>query len=95
MSRIGRVLAVLVVGWVVLFAPATAVASEFSASADAGTRSGGPVEVLAQQPAQQPAEQLPERQRFAIGVTGVVLIGAVLLSRKMRKKPVFWIQWKK
>lgn len=35
------------------------------------------------------------QQDIAIGVGGVALIGLVLLSRRMRKKPVLFVKWKK
>ncbi|MBE9375168.1 hypothetical protein IQ251_12015 [Saccharopolyspora sp. HNM0983] len=49
------------------------------------------------QESQQPADQQgpTDRQRFTFGIAGIVLIGAVLLSRKARKKPVLFMEWKK
>lgn len=92
MWRTGRVLAGLAIALFLLFAP-PAVAEGGAAPTEAS------VVVLAQEPGPPPAPpaQPPtdERQRLAIGVTGVVLIALVLLSRKMRKKPVFFVKWKK
>ncbi|MCI2419067.1 hypothetical protein MOQ72_16605 [Saccharopolyspora sp. K220] len=87
MWRTGRVLAGLAIALFLLLTP-PAVASGAVDTA---------VEVVAQQPNPTPPAQpaADERQRLAIGVTGVVLIGLVLLSRKARKKPVFFVKRKK
>jgi hypothetical protein len=87
MWRTGRVLAGLVIALFLLLAP----------PAFAGESADGPVSVVvAQEPAPAPT-QAPsdERQRLAIGTTGVALIALVLLSRKLRKKPVFFVKRKK
>ncbi|WP_263249465.1 hypothetical protein [Saccharopolyspora rosea] len=86
MGRTGRVLSGLLIGMFLVFAPPAAA----SAPAPATT-------VVAQPPAQDPGseQQLTPRQRVAIGVTGIVLIAAVLGSRRARKKPVFFVKWKK
>lgn len=42
-----------------------------------------------------PAAGQPDSRDIAIGLGGVALIGLVLLSRKLRKKPVLFIRWKK
>lgn len=55
------------------------------------------------QPTPQPAPDLPgsphptveQTQRYMIGATGAALILLVLLTRRLRKKPVFIVQWKK
>ncbi|GAB3295877.1 hypothetical protein GCM10027563_37610 [Parasphingorhabdus pacifica] len=80
-------------------APATAGAEP---SQGAGTMQMQ-VQVHAQQP--EPAPPIPENgrsseepmtsQRYGIGVAGAVLIGLVLLSRKLRKKPIIGLPWKK
>jgi hypothetical protein len=86
MWRTGRVLAGLAIALFLLLTP----------PAFAGEPADGPVSVVVAQdpppPAQAPAI---ERQRLAIGVSGVVLIALVLLSRKLRKKPVFFVNRKK
>ncbi|MGP4015570.1 hypothetical protein [Saccharopolyspora sp. 5N708] len=87
MWRTGRVLAGLAIALFLLLTPPAA------ASGTADTS----IAVVAQQPTPNPPAQPPvdERQRFAIGIAGVVLIGLVLLSRKARKKPVFFVKRKK
>lgn len=91
MWRTGRVLAGLAIALFLLLTP----------PAFAGEPADGPVSVVVAQdpppPAQAPPAQAPaiERQRLAIGVSGVVLIALVLLSRKLRKKPVFFVNRKK
>ncbi|PKW12645.1 hypothetical protein [Saccharopolyspora spinosa] len=91
MWRTGRVLAGLAIALFLLFAP-PALAEGRAAPTEASV-------VLAQEPGPPPAPpaQPPpdERQRLALGVTGVVLIALVLLSRKLRKKAVFFVKWKK
>ncbi|MBB5155074.1 hypothetical protein [Saccharopolyspora phatthalungensis] len=88
MWRTGRVLAGLAIGLFLLFTP--------PALADEAAPPVASVTVQAQDPGQPPAHRpVDERQRLAIGTTGVVLIGLVLLSRKLRKKPVFFVKWKK
>ncbi|MFC7341421.1 hypothetical protein [Saccharopolyspora griseoalba] len=89
MRRIGRLLAGVAIGLSLLFTPPAAALAE-----------AAPVTaVVAQQPApEQPAqEETPaeRKQRTAMGVAGLVLIGAVLLTRRMRKKPVLFVEWKK
>ncbi|MDA3625779.1 hypothetical protein [Saccharopolyspora oryzae] len=91
MWRTGRVLAGLAIALSLFLAP-TAVASAGEAVAPPQ------VVVLAQdQPPAPPAEDpgVDTRQRMAIGIGGLVLIGAVLLSRRLRKKPVLFVTWKK
>ncbi|MEB3368107.1 hypothetical protein [Saccharopolyspora mangrovi] len=90
MWRIGRLLAGLAIALSLLFTPLSA-----SEPAEAA-----PVAAVAQQPT--PEAPAPERetqaernQRVAMGVAGVVLIGLVLLSRKVRKKPVLFFEKKK
>ncbi|MEV5538785.1 hypothetical protein AB0L13_18165 [Saccharopolyspora shandongensis] len=92
MWRTGRVLAGLAIALFLLLAPPALAAGETPPS-------GAPVVVLAQDPGQPPAPPAPppayDKQRLAIGATGVVLIALVLLSRKARKKPVLFVTWKK
>jgi hypothetical protein len=90
MWRIGRLLAGLAIALSLLFTPLSATAPAVAA----------PVAAVAQQPT--PDAPAPERetqaernQRVAMGVAGVVLIGLVLLSRKVRKKPVLFFEKKK
>jgi hypothetical protein len=98
MWRMGHALAVLALGWL-LVAP-TAVA------APAGSQPRDPVASIAREQApptpsqqppgpDQPEQQLPTPQRVAIGTAGAVLIGLVVLSRKLRKKPIIDLKWKK
>ncbi|GAA2338908.1 hypothetical protein GCM10009854_14110 [Saccharopolyspora halophila] len=90
MRRIGRLLAGVAIGLSLLFTPVAPAASAEPAPAAV---------VVAQQPApgQQPGGETPaERERRTIlGVAGLVLIGAVLVSRRLRKKPVLFVEWKK
>ncbi|RRO12787.1 hypothetical protein EIL87_24170 [Saccharopolyspora rhizosphaerae] len=90
MWRIGRLFAGCAIGLSLLLAPVSA----------AVPAEATPVVAVAQQPT--PDAPAPERetqaernQRTAMGVAGVVLIGLVLLSRKMRKKPVLFYAKKK
>ncbi|SFS41075.1 hypothetical protein [Saccharopolyspora flava] len=90
MWGIGRLLAGVAIALSLLFTPLTA-----EAPAEAA-----PVAVVAQQPT--PEAPAPERetdaernQRTAMGVAGLVLIGVVLLSRKLRKKPMLFFEKKK
>ncbi|KAA5833664.1 hypothetical protein ABT337_16260 [Saccharopolyspora hirsuta] len=92
MGRTGRALAGLAIVLSLFGAPAVASAEE-SAAPPATV-------VLAQEPppappAEQPPAGADARQRMAIGITGLVLIGVVLLSRRLRKKPVLFVKWKK
>lgn len=65
-------------------------AAESAASIDTGQVSRAP------EPQQPAEEQGPtERQRIAYGIAGFVLIGLVLLSRKQRKKPVLFMEFKR
>ncbi|MEU5849500.1 hypothetical protein [Saccharopolyspora shandongensis] len=89
MWRTGRVLAGLAIALFLLLAPPALAAGETAPP-------GAPVVVLAQDPGQPPAPPPAyDKQRLAIGATGVVLIALVLLSRKARKKPVLFVTWKK
>ncbi|MEV0702051.1 hypothetical protein AB0I53_29635 [Saccharopolyspora sp. NPDC050389] len=91
MWRTGRVLAGLAIALFLLLAPPALAAGETASP-------GAPVVVLAQDPGQAPPPAQPaayDKQRLAIGATGVALIALVLLSRKARKKPVFFVKWKK
>jgi len=94
MWRIGRLLAGLAIALSLLLTP-WAAASPAPVRAEAVQ-----VAVVAQPPA--PGSPAPERetqaernQRTAMGVAGVMLIGLVLLSRKIRKKPVLFFEKKK
>ncbi|MER7013936.1 hypothetical protein ABT324_21160 [Saccharopolyspora sp. NPDC000359] len=94
MGRTGRALAGLAIVLSLFWAPAAASAEEAPAPP--------PTVVLAQEPPPAPpAEQPPAdagadaRQRMGIGIAGLVLIGLVLLSRRLRKKPVLFVKWKK
>lgn len=91
MWRIGRLLAGLAIALSLLFTPL---------SVTAPAEAAAPIVAVAQQPT--PEAPAPERetqaernQRVAMGVAGVVLIGLVLLSRKVRKKPVLFFEKKK
>ncbi|GAA0526331.1 hypothetical protein GCM10011581_13350 [Saccharopolyspora subtropica] len=90
MWRTGRVLAGLAIALFLLLAPSATAAAAWADQA---------APVVAQQPTPNPPPQdedsLTERQRMAIGTTGVVLIGLVLVSRKIRKLPVFFVKRKK
>lgn len=94
MRRIGRLLAGVAIGLSLLFTPSAAVALAETAPATAHAAAQ-----VAQQPApaQPQDEETPaERdQRTAMGVAGLVIIGAVLLTRRVRKKPVLFVEWKK
>lgn len=99
MRRTGHALTILALGWALLLAPAgllaPAVAEPASPSAPVASETAA---VLAQAPDQQNPEsgqQLPEGQRFAIGIAGVALIALVLGSRKARKKPILLASWKR
>lgn len=95
MRRTGRALTILALGWALLLAPAGAAAGPASPSAPVAS---GTAAVLAQAPDQQNPEsgqQLPESQRFAIGIAGVALIALVLGARKARKKPILLASWKR
>jgi hypothetical protein len=88
MRRIGRLLAGVAIGLSLLFTPPAVALAE-----------AAPTMVVAQQSApdqsaqtETPAER---KERTAMGVAGLVLIGAVLLTRRMRKKPVLFVEWKK
>ncbi|MEU6130257.1 hypothetical protein ABZ805_13890 [Saccharopolyspora sp. NPDC047091] len=96
MARMGRLLAVLTLGGVLLFSPAAGGA----APAEAAAAPVATAAVLAQAPPgpdltgdrQNAAE---DKQRLMTGIAGMVLIAAVLLSRKARKRPVFSFKWKR
>lgn len=97
--RAPRTIAALAIGWFMVFSPAAVAAEPVQAAEPALVQ----VQVQAQAP--EPAPPGPEGdqpqggkmdpQRYAIGVTGAALIGLVLLSRKMRKKPLIGFEWKK
>lgn len=90
MRRIGRLLAGVAIGLSLLFTPVAPVALAEAAPATV---------VVAQQPApgQQPEgeSQADREQRTILGVAGLVLIGTVLVSRRLRKKPVLFVERKK
>ena len=66
------------------------------AAVPAGTAASIGASSRAPEPQQPPETQGPtERQRMGYGIAGIVLIGLVLLSRKYRKKPVLFVQFKK
>ncbi|GAA4620208.1 hypothetical protein [Saccharopolyspora hordei] len=93
MWRTGRVLAGLAMVLSVVLAPPALAAEEPAAPPST-------LVVAQEAPPAPPAEPAPGEgmspdQRMAIGVTGLVLIGAVLLSRRLRKKPVLFVEWKK
>ncbi|WP_277675932.1 hypothetical protein [Saccharopolyspora rectivirgula] len=96
MRRAGQLLAGLLFALVVLCSPVTSAAA---AADGAAVATRGSSAVVAQDSSAQqsggPQEELTQEQRNMIGVTGLVLIGLVFLSRKIRKKPVFFISWKK
>ena len=94
MRRTVHLLTILAFGWALLLAPAGV------AGAEAASPSGAVASatVLAQAPDQQDqnsGQQIPERQRVVIGIAGLALIGAVLGTRKARKKPVLLVSWKR
>lgn len=96
MRRTGHALTILAFGWALLLAPAGAAVAE-PASSSAAVASGTAA-VLVQAPDQQKPDsgrQLPEGQRFAVGIAGVALIALVLGSRKARKKPILLASWKR
>lgn len=96
MRRTGHALTILAFGWALLLAPAGAAVAE-PASPSAAVASGTAA-VLVQAPDQQNPDsgrQLPEGQRFAVGIAGVALIALVLGSRKARKKPILLASWKR
>lgn len=100
MWRTGRALTVLVTSWVaglsLFLAPAVSaepahpaavqvqqIAQQQAAPAPREQLRPG----LAQAPEQQPQSPAADRQRVTMGVAGIVLIAAVLLTRRWRKKP--------
>ena len=96
MARMGRLLAVLTLGGVLLFSPAAGGAAPAEAAP-------APTAVVAQaEPSAPPGPDLngdrqsaaEDKQRLVTGIAGIVLIAAVLLSRKARKRPVFCFKWK-
>jgi hypothetical protein len=101
MWRIGRVLAILAIGWFFLLAPAATAAPEapVHTAAPVGAavvREQAPP--VGQPPASpgtgQPALPLDNR-RVVIGAMGFLLIVLVLLSRRWRKLPMFGFTWKR
>jgi hypothetical protein len=99
MRRTVSALAILALGWFLVFAPTAVAGAEAAAPAQASF-------VLAQQPPSAPPgpeltppgeQESPaaQRQRYMVGSAGVVLIGLVLLSRRLRGKPVLGVKWKK
>lgn len=99
MARMGRLLAVLTLGGVLLLSPAAggnAVAVTAQAPAAATV-------LVAQEPTAPPGPDLngdqqsaaEDKQRLLIGIGGFVLIAAVLLSRKARKRPILSFKWKR
>ncbi|MGW1680734.1 hypothetical protein [Saccharopolyspora sp. NPDC002376] len=94
MWRTGRVLAGLAIALSLFLAPAAV------ASAEGGVAPPQTVMLTQNEPPAPPAPPAEDagadaRQRMAIGIGGLVLIGAVLLSRRLRKKPVLFVTWKK
>lgn len=92
MGRIGRVLAVLAFAWSVLvIAPAAeSVASPEPSAVVVQAQDAPPGPDLRQDSGQQ-----MDRQRVTAGTAGIVLIALVLISRKQRKKPVLFVEWKR
>ncbi|GAA2781238.1 hypothetical protein [Saccharopolyspora taberi] len=88
MRRTGHALAVLLIGWLLVFAPPALAEPAPAPAATVAVTQAPPAA-----PEQQP--QPPDRQRLAIGVTGLVLIAVVLFSRKLRNKPVLFFTFKK
>lgn len=98
-SRTPRMLAAIALGCSMALSPATALAEPTQGGETAQ------VQALVRAQAPEPAPPIPEdgesaneptsSQRYGIGVTGAVLIGLVLLSRKLRKKPIIGVPWKK
>lgn len=93
--RIPRAIAVLAIGWFMAFSPASALAEPAPVAATALVSAPGHAQ------APEPAPPIPDgggqidSQRYIIGLTGAGLIGLVALSRKMRKKPLIGVPWKK
>lgn len=96
MRRTVHALTILALGLALLLAPAGAAGAE--PVNPSGAVASETATVLAQAPDQESPgsqEQLPRDQRTAIGIAGVVLIAAVLGSRKARKKPVLLVSFKR
>lgn len=95
MWRTGRVLAGLAIALSLFLVPPAVAAAEETAAPPTTV-------VVAQEPPPAPPAEQPApdagtdaRQRMGIGIAGFVLIGLVLLSRRLRKKPVLFVKWKK
>ena len=95
MRRIGRLLAGVAIGLSLLFTPPALALADTAPVPTTAPETA----LVAQQPAPaqpQDEESPAERdQRTVMGVAGLVLIGAVLLTRRVRKKPVLFVEWKK
>lgn len=98
-SRTSRMLAATVFGCSMSLSPTVALAEPSQVGEAAQVQAAVHVQ------APEPAPPIPEdgtsrgdptsAQRYGIGVAGAALIGLVLLSRKLRKKPVLWVSWKR
>lgn len=102
MGRMGRLLAGLALGGMLVFSPASpAVLDAPAAQAQSSVQAQASAPAL-ELPAQAPPgpdltgddQQSQGKQRIVKGLCGVALIALVLLSRKARKKPVFAFKWK-
>ncbi|WP_338600014.1 hypothetical protein [Saccharopolyspora sp. SCSIO 74807] len=103
MGRIGRLLAVLTLGGLLLLVPATTgPAADAAGLVPAHEVAAAAPQPLAALPAQAPPgpdltgdnPQPMDQQQLLSGIGGVVLIALVLLSRRWRKKPMFGFKWK-
>lgn len=102
MGRIGRLLAVLTLGGLLLLVPATTGPAADAAGLVPAHEVAAAAPHLAALPAQAPPgpdltgdnPQPMDQQQLLSGIGGVVLIALVLLSRRWRKKPMFGFKWK-
>ncbi|MFR9731093.1 hypothetical protein ACL03H_17855 [Saccharopolyspora sp. MS10] len=100
MARMGRLLGALALGGVLLLSPS---AGDTALAATAPPAPAAATATVAQdEPTAPPGPDLDggrsaaeDKQRLVIGIAGIALIAAVLLSRKARKRPVFSFKWKR
>lgn len=94
MGRMGRALAALTIGCFLLLAPVAAADTPSAPSESVLAQQAPPGPDLQQQPDSGQSKP-PNQQELVTGLAGVALIALVFLSRKVRKKPVLFVQWKK